>query len=136
MSRENVEVVRQVYEAAGRGDAEAVFALYDERVEWDVSRFPLGELMGGGIYYGHDGLREVFRVRNEPFGRIQDTVEELIDRGEDVLSVSTSYARGRSSGVDVTGAMYAVWTIRDGKVVRVVWHPSRSDALEAVGLSE
>jgi hypothetical protein len=29
-----------------------------------------------------------------------------------------------------------VWTIQDGKVIRVVWFPSREDALVAVGLSE
>ena len=31
---------------------------------------------------------------------------------------------------------YAVWTIRNGKVVRVVWFPTREEALEAAGLSE
>ncbi len=136
MSQENVEIVRQVYEAAQRRDPEAVFALYDERVEWDISRFPLGQLMGGGIYHGHSGLREVFQVRNEPFESMEDTVEELIDRGDQVLSVSTSHARGRTSGADVTGAMYAIWTVREGKVVRVVWLPTLAAALEAVGLSE
>jgi hypothetical protein len=29
-----------------------------------------------------------------------------------------------------------VWTIRKGKVIRVVWFPTRADALEAAGLSE
>jgi hypothetical protein len=29
-----------------------------------------------------------------------------------------------------------VWTIRNEKVVRVVWFPSREEALEAVGLGE
>jgi ketosteroid isomerase-like protein len=32
--------------------------------------------------------------------------------------------------------MGGVWTIRDGKVCRVVWYPTRAEALEAVGLSE
>lgn len=29
-----------------------------------------------------------------------------------------------------------LWTIRDGKVVRVVWYPTRAQALEAAGLRE
>jgi len=29
-----------------------------------------------------------------------------------------------------------VWTIRDGKVVQVVWFPGREEALGAAGLSE
>jgi ketosteroid isomerase-like protein len=136
MSQENVEIVRQVYEAAARRDPEGVFALYDPKVEWDISRFPLGELMGGGVYYGHEGLQDAFRVRNEPFENIEDQVEELIDFGDRVLSVSTSQARGRTSGADVTAPMYAVWTIRESKVIRVVWLPTREEALALVGLSE
>ena len=31
---------------------------------------------------------------------------------------------------------YGVWTIRDGKVIRVEWFRQRAEALEAAGLSE
>jgi ketosteroid isomerase-like protein len=67
----------------------------------------------------------------------EDDLEELIDAGDHVISVVTSRGRGRASGVEVEWAGNAgVWTIRNGKVVRVVWFSSRKDALEAVGLSE
>ena len=36
MSRENVEIVNQALEAGARRDADAVFALYDQEVEWDA----------------------------------------------------------------------------------------------------
>jgi len=29
-----------------------------------------------------------------------------------------------------------VWTIHDGKIIRVVWFPTRPEALEAAGLRE
>jgi ketosteroid isomerase-like protein len=38
VSRENVEIVRRVMDAEGRRDLEAIFTLYDEDIEWDVSR--------------------------------------------------------------------------------------------------
>ena len=44
--------------------------------------------------------------------------------------------RGRGSGVEVEGRESALWTLRDGKVVRYAWFHEPADALEAAGLSE
>jgi ketosteroid isomerase-like protein len=135
MSRENVEVVKQVFDAAGRRDGASVLALYDTEVEWDASRIPLGGLMGR-VVYGHDDLRNWFR---EWFGAsegLEDLYDELIDAGEQVISVARIRAQGRSSGVQVEMRGAAAWTIREGKIVRVVWFPTREEALEAVGLRE
>ncbi len=45
----------------------------------------------------------------------------------------TQRGRGRASRVQVELKQYAVWTVSKGKVVRVVWFPSRDEALEAAG---
>lgn len=135
MSRESVEVVRQVYDAAGRRDSAAVLALYDPEVEWDASRIALGGLTGR-VVYGRDRLRDWFREWFEVWGGLEDFYDELIDAGEQVISVGGTRAQGRSSGVAAEGRGAAVWTIREGKIVRVVWFLTRGDALDAVGLSE
>jgi hypothetical protein len=45
--------------------------------------------------------------------------------------------RGRTSGVELEWTSYGqVWTIRDAKIVRMEFFPTRGEALEAVGLSE
>ena len=130
-----MEIVRRVYEA--RGDPEAVLTYYNPDVEFDASRFPFGRLVGGaGIYHGHQGLRRFFREYYSAWSEIEDDYEELIDAGESVISVVTARGRGRRSGVEVATSSAAVWTIRDGKIVRVVWFQTRDDALEAGGLSE
>ena len=136
MSRANVEVVRQVYEAAARHDTEEVLSLYDPDVEWVLAHHPRGEMFGGGSTWGHEGLRAWFRAWYEAFDDFEHKCEELIDAGEHVVSVGTDRGRGRESGVQVEQEVAAVWTVRDGKVVRVVWWPSREEALEAVGLRE
>jgi hypothetical protein len=46
VSRDNVEIVREVYEAVGRHDREAVFGLYHIDVVLDLSRIPVGGLTG------------------------------------------------------------------------------------------
>ena len=136
MSQESVEVVRAVYEAVGRRDSAAVLALYDAEVEFDTARVPSVGLVGGDVYRGHDGLRRWFREWNEAWEAYGDEVEELIDAGTHVISVVKRRGRGRVSGVDVEWQYVGVWTIRDGKIVRVAWCSSRGEALEVAGLRE
>jgi ketosteroid isomerase-like protein len=137
MSQENVEVVRRIYEAAARRDTPTVLALYHPEVELDASRIGLGGLAGhGGVSHGHEGLRAFFREWHEAWGEIEYDYEELIDAGEQVISIVTRHARGRASGIEVGRSFALLWTIRDGEVVRVVWFLSRAEALQAAGLSK
>lgn len=141
MSRENVEVVRRVHEATARHDSQATLALYDPEVEWDISQHPAAGLTAGSsiedqIYRGHEGLRRLFRSRKEAFETIEDRIEELIDAGDQVISIGTTHARGRASGAEVKRINCQVWTIRNGKVVRVASFGTREDALRAAGLPE
>ena len=44
--------------------------------------------------------------------------------------------RGRSSGAEVETSFHEVYTLRDGKVLRIHEYEDRADALAAVGLTE
>ena len=133
MSQGNAEIVRRVYEAAASRDAASIFALYDPDVELDATRMGVGDL---GIYHGHEGLRCLFGEFHEVWGQIEYDYEELIGAGQDVVAVVTRHARGRASGVDVEAQLALLWTVREGKVTRVVWFPTRAEALEAAGQQE
>ena len=128
--------MRRVFDAVGRRDLDRVLALYDPEVEWDVSRHPGAGLTGEDVYRGHEGLRSLFRTRNEAWETIEDDCEELIGAGNHVISVGTTRGRGRASGIQVERTHYEVWTIRESKVVRVVSFASRQEALEAAGLQQ
>jgi ketosteroid isomerase-like protein len=137
MSRENVEVVRRIYDAGARREGAAVLSLYDADVEWDSSGTPAGHLGDATVYRGHEGIREAFRLWYEVWDNVEHDVEELIDAGETVIAVGTLRGRGRASGVEVEWKHYAsTWTLRAGKVVRVAWFSSREEALKAVELAE
>jgi ketosteroid isomerase-like protein len=133
MSQANVDVVRRVYEAAARRDTAAVLTLYDPEIELDASRW-LPDRQE--VYRGHDGLHRFFREWHDAWGDVEYDFDRLIDAGEQVISVVNRHARGRSSGAEVEWPLGLVWTLREGKVLRVVWFASVADALEAVGLSE
>jgi uncharacterized protein len=136
MSQENVELVRRVFEATARRDAEAVIALYHPEIEWDTSRAELGRMIGGGVFRGYEGARRFLRSYNEAWEQLNYEIEELIDAGDRVVSIVNNRARGRTSGVEVELRMPGVWTIRGGKVARVVFFTTRAEALEAAGLSQ
>jgi ketosteroid isomerase-like protein len=136
MSQENVEIVRRVFEADARRDRVAVFNLYDPDVEWDYSHGPGGDLFGRHLYRGHDGLRAFFHNWSEAFRGFGFRCQELIDAGHDVISVDVAHGHGRASGTQVEMRQWAVWSIRRGRIVRVVWFRTREEALEAAGPSE
>jgi ketosteroid isomerase-like protein len=137
MSNQDVEVVRQVFDAVARRDTETVLALYDPDVELDASHTQLRGLFGRLVYHGHEGLRSFNREWGEAFENVETDCEELIEMGEHVVSISRYRGRGRASGIEVSGhARAAVWTIRGGKVNRVVLFDSREEALKAASPSK
>ena len=139
MSRENVEIVRRLYKAVAERDSDTVFALYHPDVEFDGSRHNWAEMLPGdlAIFRGHDLLREWSKAYYGEWENLRDDIEELIDAGDHVISVVTTRATGRASGIEVEWKHnVGLWTVRDGRIVRIQWLPSREEALEAAGLSE
>jgi hypothetical protein len=137
MSQENVEIVRRAWEAFQRGDIDEGFQAFAPDVEWDVSRDIWGGVVGGGRYQGTEGVLAWLRDLYSAWETFEMVAEEVIDAGSDqVIGVLAARGRGRTSGIEVEHHPGGVTTLRDGKVIRVEWYPTREEALEAVGLSE
>ena len=136
MSEENVEIVRRIYEAVEHGEADTVLALYDPKIEWVFARSPFRRMFKHDVYRGYDGLRDFVRERYEDaWEEIEDDLIELIDAGDQVISVVSTHGRGRASGAEVEAVHAGLWTVRAGRVIRIEWM-TRKEALEAVGLSD
>lgn len=136
MSRENVELVRGIYDAAARRDAFAAFEVYAEDIIWDMSNWRRAAMDSTQVYRGHEGVREGWRETLTIWGEVDFEVEELIDAGEQVVAVIKEREVGRSSGVPIEDSHGAVWTLANGKVTRLQVFDDRLPALEAVGLRE
>ena len=136
MSVENVEIVRRIFRAIDDSDPASVLAAYDDNVEWDLSSSPFRNVLPKHVVRGRDGLRAFFRERQESWESVVDECADLIDAGDRVISEVVTHGRGRKSGIEAEMKHYGVWTIRDGRVIRVEWFRERADALEAAGLSD
>jgi uncharacterized protein len=128
MSQENVEVVRRAVEAYVAGDLEKGLAEADPEIVWN----PIEETPT----QGHDAVRENLRRWEADWEDLRTVPEEFLDAGERVVVTVHLAGRGRGSGIDVDVRLYQVWTIHDGKAVRMDEFSERAEALEAVGLSE
>ena len=129
MSQENVEVVRELWEAYSRGDIDRVIALSDPYVVLVT--------LEEGPLYGPEAVRANYARwmeawREEP----ETTVEEVIGNGDHVVVIACFRGRGRGSGVRIAERLYEVYTLRNGKVLRVDEFSDRDQALEAAGLRE
>jgi ketosteroid isomerase-like protein len=130
MSRENVEIVRQVYADWERGDFREPDC-FDPGISvvWADPMFARQAESGG--------LQELSRSMAEFLDAWDDataTAEQLLDAGDKVVVSCVWRARGKTSGVTVESPQGSVWTLRDGKVIRMENYPDPSAALEAAGL--
>ena len=131
MSKENVEVVRRSYDAYARGNLESALAALDPSIEIYDHDIP-----DSGVYRGLEGLFRWQADWESSWESWRWDPEEFIEAGDRVVAVLGVHAKGRGSGVDVERIDGAVWTLRDGKCIRLDYYGSKAEAFKAVGLSE
>jgi ketosteroid isomerase-like protein len=113
MSEENVETVRNSYEAFAGGDFPAVLENMANGIEWvDQESLPWG-----GSYRGHEEFGRHMQEFGSHFEEIRIEPREYLDAGDRVV-VTGSFS-GRAAGGEFDVGTAWVWELRDGKAVRV-----------------
>jgi ketosteroid isomerase-like protein len=138
MSRENEELVRRSIETFNRGGVDAVVneGVWSPEIIWDAT--PTG-IPGLGIYRGHEEVKSFFEndwFRVFPADEWEVEVAEVIDQGDQVVTILRQRGRGAASGAVTDHVFAQVGTIRDGQFVRIDNYPELATALEAARLRE
>ena len=133
MSRENVELAHAAVDAVAQMDVARLLELTDPDVEWHSFLAQLGE---GGVYRGHDGIREYVKDLREAWEVFQVTVVDEIAIGDVVVTLSQLRYRGKGSGIDDAAPAGHMVKFRGGKIVHMRAFREPEKALEAVGLRE
>jgi ketosteroid isomerase-like protein len=132
MSQENVEIVRRLAEAFERGGLDAFREYYHPDIEWhEDPSFP-----EAGVYRGLEAVEAYNRQFLAEFAEIHYEPQELIDANDSVVANMRIHGRGKASGATFELSAWWVFTLREGRLIRVHAYLDRTQALESAGLSE
>ena len=115
MSGDNVEIVRRILEAWREGRSPAEEGLLDEEVEWVNAP----EAVEPGTRHGIRAFEAAAANVVQSFENVRLEVEELVPYGDQVLMMGTLVVRGRESSAELRQRVGQLWTLRQGRALRV-----------------
>ena len=125
VGKTNLEIVREMLADYIRGNYEAAVPAFAQDVEvvTSLERF-----------HGHSGVVEEAQRWEEMWLDYRFEVNDLIAAGDKVLLLYYQVGKSKESGVEVEERAGWVYTLREGKIVRVEMFQDRETALLAAGL--
>jgi ketosteroid isomerase-like protein len=124
MSRQNVEIVRRIYEAWEHGTSAREFIAED--VEYVNPPYAVEP----GVRKGRSSFARI----TDAYDDVKVRPTRFVEAGDDVVVLATITGTSRGAGVPIDRNHGYVWTIRAGSAVRFRWFNSHAEALDAVGL--
>jgi ketosteroid isomerase-like protein len=121
------DLVRAVYDAYDRRDAEAVFA----GLSPDVVLLQNVALPWGGRFDGIEGARRFLRLLSEHVdSRVE--VQQVVPAGDRVVVVGRTRGTVRATGAAFDLPAVHVWSVRGGEVARVEYYVDTPAMLAAL----
>src|SRR4051812_31222891 len=134
MSEESVSVVKAFLDASMRRDMTQLAELVDPEIELHGT---VGGVQEGRVYRGlAEVIREYDEVDGEAWEERRIEPEGFLDADDEVVVLFHEFRRGRGSGIELESDTAAVFTVRDGRVVRMQGFLDRTAARQAAGLPE
>ena len=130
MSQQNLGIVREQFEATNRRDFARPMADWADDIEV-VARE--GDI-NSGTYAGREAVGEFFGAWFRAFRAVHFELLEIRDGGDSIAVAARRRAQGKYSGIDATEDFFYEYRLRAGKIVRITFHRSWSEALEAVNV--
>jgi ketosteroid isomerase-like protein len=132
VSQADIETLRVGYEAVSRGDWDAATRFAHPEFELRTAdRVP-----NPGTYRGPEEVRRFFEDLFAPFEEVGIEPEEFFERADQIVAFVLTRFRPAGSSAVVENRIGHLWTMREGKAMRLEIFPRREDALEAAGLPE
>lgn len=123
--QQNLETVQRGYEAFGRGDIDALLALFDDDIVWESPGPP--ELPTAGSRRGKQQVAAFFDAVNSVFDMQQFEPETFLADGDRVVVLGRDTAAVRATGKVVSSPWAHAFTLRNGKVVAFQEYIDTSD---------
>jgi uncharacterized protein len=132
MSQENVNIVRGMYEAFGRGDIPSVLAALDPQVEWrEAENFIYADQ---NPYIGPQAvLAGVFMRLGSEWDGFSVAPEDVLDAGEIVIGHGYYSGTYKKTGQQVRAQFAHFFSFRAGKIVKFQQYTDTAQFRQAVG---
>jgi ketosteroid isomerase-like protein len=134
VSEANVEIVRAAFAALAHGGVDAAAEFFHPEVNWRAMEGAPDDV---GEMDGIEAARRYIQDWYDMFDDFTSEIEEVLDiGGDEVVAVIHNRGRAKRSGVPTELRYVALYTIRDGKAVRIREYVTKTEALKAAGLAE
>ena len=136
MAGEALELVKGLYgfDWIGLSSRDAGFEGLERAMDPEF-RAKVSPALGERELRGMDGVANFIDALEEDFDEFRYVGEEFAETGEDKIVVSGRImARGRASKMPLASEFGHVWSLRDGKVLRVDAFLDRASAERAAGM--
>jgi ketosteroid isomerase-like protein len=129
---DNVDTVRGIYDAFGKGDVPAVLAAMDEKIEWqEPASLPFDDQIGPQAVAENVFGPVISRIE----GFVVDT-REIVDGGDIVCGIGVYRGKGTDNGIPLEADFVHVWRFgADGKVTGFRTYTDTHLWREALGVS-
>jgi ketosteroid isomerase-like protein len=128
VSSENLEIVQRGFDAFNDRGVEGILPFIHPEFE---ATTPPNLASEPDTYRGHDGIRRWFDSFDEVMDGIRWDAHGFQQAGDKVVVEFTLRARGKTTGLDFGQDAVMVWSMRDGKAIRVELFESLDEALRA-----
>lgn len=114
--KDPISTVQSVYGAFARGDVPTVLGALSPDIEWVT---PATLPWSAGNYRGHAGVQQYFGQFLEALASPHIEVRELLASEDRVVAIGIEHATARATGRSFAARFTHVWTVRDGRVVKM-----------------
>jgi ketosteroid isomerase-like protein/SAM-dependent methyltransferase len=129
----NTRLLTRFYEAWDGDDLATMLALVDP--EFEYVNPP--DAVHPGTRRGHEGLAGVMDVLHESFDHMSHDLLEVEEIGDGRVLWHTIFrARGRDSGALIEVDEQHLWTLQNGKILRLQWFHDLEDARRAANAAQ
>jgi ketosteroid isomerase-like protein len=130
--QENVQQIRRLYEAFGRGDLATIFGMLDADVDWYDPGPPA--VTHAGRYRGARDVERFFQRIGESLDIESFQPADFIGSGDRVVVIGTLRARVKQTGRSYDNEWVMIWTLREGRITK--WQVYEDTARELAAHAE
>jgi len=127
----NTDVLKEGYEAYGRGDLDAATESWSDDIRWENPNAP--QLPNPGVTEGKDNVRNLLMETPNYWETFSVTPDEFIEQGDNVVVLGHTEAKAKETGKEVKVPFVHVWRFSDGKATEALLLTDTALVADALG---